>query len=75
MENNTVTPRETRAMNLLLEMREMLNDIAQSATILGATPFAAREAANALGTNLHTALLEFEIALAQVHNHNFHVPR
>lgn len=73
MENRTTTARESRAMNLLLEMREMLNDIAQSASILGATPFAGREAASALGASLHTALLEFEIALAQVHNHDFNV--
>ncbi|MBK8205249.1 MAG: hypothetical protein IPK87_00520 [Planctomycetes bacterium] len=67
--------KSARAQQLLEEIREMLNDIAQSATILGATPFAGRQAAAHLGASLHTTLLEFEIALAEVQFHNFEVPR
>jgi hypothetical protein len=61
------------ALALLDEMREMLNDIAAGATILGATPFPGGPAAKALGSNLHTALLEFEIALATIGRHEFAV--
>ncbi|MCC7508023.1 MAG: hypothetical protein IT464_01450 [Planctomycetes bacterium] len=67
--------KSARAQQLLEEIREMLNDIAQSATILGATPFPGRKAAANLGASLHTTLLEFEIALADVKLHNFEVPR
>ncbi len=67
--------KSARAQQLLEEIREMLNDIAESATILGATPFPGRQAAAQLGTELHTALLEFEIALAEARIHSFEVPR
>jgi hypothetical protein len=61
------------ALALLEEMRAMLNDIAASATILGATPFPGAPAAKELSGNLHTALLQFEIALAQIGRHEFAV--
>jgi hypothetical protein len=63
------------ALNLLDEMREMLNDIAASATILGATPFAGGPAAKLLAADLHTALLEFEIGLSAIGRHEFAVRR
>jgi hypothetical protein len=67
------TTKTTAALALLDEMRLMLNDIAASAAILGATPFAGGAAANTLAGNLHTALLEFEIALADIGRHEFAV--
>jgi hypothetical protein len=60
-------------MKLLSEMRVMVNDIARSATILGATPFAGRDAAKALAESMHAAVLEYEIALAALGEHEFDV--
>ncbi|MEZ5992074.1 MAG: hypothetical protein R3E76_06955 [Planctomycetota bacterium] len=70
---NTSTPKTETAFNLLEEMRELLNDIAASATILGATPFAGGPAAKQLSGRLHTALLEFEVELAELGRHQFEV--
>jgi hypothetical protein len=67
------TTKTTAALALMDEMRLMLNDIASSAAILGATPFPGGAAAKALAGNLHTALLEFEIALAEIGRHQFAV--
>jgi hypothetical protein len=61
------------ALGLLDEMRAMLNDIAASATILGATPFPGGPAAKELSARLHAALLEFEIGLAAIGRHEFSV--
>jgi len=63
----------TAAFGLMDEMRTMLNDIAASAAILGATPFAGGPAAKALAMHLHTVLLEFEIAMAEIGRHQFAV--
>ncbi|MCG3184558.1 MAG: hypothetical protein ICCCNLDF_02685 [Planctomycetes bacterium] len=63
------------AFKLTAEMQEMLNDIAASATILGATPFAGGPAAKKLAASLHQALLEFEIELAAIGRHEFEVKK
>ena len=70
---HTKTTKSETAYRLLEEIREMLNDIASSATILGATPFEGGPAAKKLGATLHTALLEFEIELAGQGRHEFEV--
>ncbi|MCA8912150.1 MAG: hypothetical protein KDB82_10625 [Planctomycetes bacterium] len=70
---NTKATKSETAYRLMEEMREMLNDIASSATILGATPFEGRTAAGKLGAALHTALLEFEIELAGQGRYEFEV--
>lgn len=73
---NTQPSRNVRgAAALLHEIRDLLDDIAQSSTILGATPFAGREAAHRLAGALHTALLEYEIDLAKIGLHEFDVKR
>ena len=69
----TPAARSETAFQLLEELREMLNDIAASATILGTTPFAGARAAKQLSGTLHTALLEFEIELAAIDRHEFEV--
>ncbi|MCB9895728.1 MAG: hypothetical protein H6839_14880 [Planctomycetes bacterium] len=69
---NTKSKSET-AFRLLDEMHEMLNDIAASATILGATPFNGAGPSKALAVKLHEALLEFEIGLAAIGRHSFEV--
>lgn len=61
------------AYRLMEEMRDMLNDIAASATILGGTPFDGRHACRNLSGKLHGALLEFEIELAEIGRHEFAV--
>lgn len=63
----------TAAYRLMEEMREMLNDIAASATILGGTPFDGRHACRELSAHLHRALLEFEVELADIGRHEFEV--
>lgn len=64
---NTLSPRKTEgALQLLQDIRGMLDDLAQSSTILGATPFAGRQAAKSLAVALHTALLEYEVNLAEI---------
>ena len=67
-----VTKSET-ALGLMQELRTMLNDIAASATILGATPFVGGPVAKELSASLHSALLQFEIGLAQIGRHEFAV--
>jgi hypothetical protein len=61
------------AIKVMQEMRTMLDDIARSATILGGTPFAGRDAARALARSLNVALLEYEIGLAELGGHEFDV--
>lgn len=61
------------AIRLMKEMHEMLNDITASATVLGHTPFDGVWACRGLAENLHTALLEFEIKLADLGHHSFNV--
>lgn len=61
------------AFALMDQMRDMLNDIAASASILGASPFEGRPACRNLATKLHTALLEFEIELAAIGRLEFKV--
>lgn len=73
MKRNTTSPRVEAAYRLMEEMRDMLNDIAASATILGATPFDGRHACRDLSGELHGALLEFEIKLAEIGRHEFAV--
>ena len=70
---NAPASKSDTAFRLLHELHEMLNDIAASATILGATPFEGAEPAKALGNSLHGALLEFEIELAALGRHEFEV--
>jgi hypothetical protein len=72
---NAAKGRAETAFRLLDEMHEMLNDIAASATILGGTPFDGAPAAKELSGRLHGALLEFEIALAQIGRHSFEVKK
>lgn len=67
------TTKTVAAFALLEEMRELLNDIAASATILGATPFAGAPHARELSAALHGALLEFELGLAELGRHEFQV--
>jgi hypothetical protein len=73
MRQHTKATKSETAFRLMEEMREMLNDIASSATILGATPFEGRQAAKKLSAALHTALLEFEVELAEQGRHEFEV--
>jgi hypothetical protein len=70
---DTASARSQTAFALVDEMHEMLNDIAVSATILGATPFTGAAPAKALAERLHEALLEFEIELAALGRHSFDV--
>jgi hypothetical protein len=73
-QTTTLSPRKQQgAMLLLRDIRTMLDDIAQSATILGATPFAGRQAARSLADALHSMLLEYEISLAELGLHAFDV--
>ncbi len=69
----TETPRVKAAYRLMEEMRDMLNDIAASAAILGGTPFDGRHACRELSAHLHSALLEFEVELAAIGRHEFEV--
>jgi hypothetical protein len=71
--NTAHDPKSETAFKLLAEMQEMLNDIAASAAILGATPFEGVWAAKRLAASLHQALLEFEIELAEQGRHEFQV--
>jgi len=61
------------ATRLMMEMHEMLNDIAASSAVLGQTPFEGVWACRELAANLNTALLEFEIKLAELGHHTFDV--
>lgn len=70
---NTATGKSQMAFRLLDEMHEMLDDIAASATILGATPFEGGAPSKALAVKLHEALLEFEIQLAALGRYSFEV--
>lgn len=70
---NTRSPKVEAAFRLMDEMRDMLNDIAASASILGATPFEGAPACRDLSGKLHTALLEFEIELGAIGHHTFDV--
>ncbi len=63
------------AIQVMQEVRTMLDDIARSAAILGSTPFSGRETARTLASSLHLALLEYEIGLAQLGGHEFAVKR
>ncbi|MBZ0135302.1 MAG: hypothetical protein K8I27_02875 [Planctomycetes bacterium] len=71
--HDTHSPKVTAAFRLMDEMRDMLNDIAASANILGATPFEGAPACRDLSGKLHTALLEFEIELGAIGHHTFDV--
>lgn len=70
---NTASSKSATAFRLVDEMHEMLNDIAASATILGATPFDGAAPSKTLAVRLHEALLEFEIELAALGRHSFEV--
>jgi hypothetical protein len=72
--NRHKSKRKSQAANRLMkEMHEMLSDIAASATVLGHTPFDGVWACRELAESLHTALLEFEIKLAEIGQHSFNV--
>jgi hypothetical protein len=61
------------ARESLTEIRHLINGVALSAAILGHAPFEGRRAASRLAQSLQTALLEFEIALAEDGLHSFEV--
>ena len=69
-----LSPRKAAgAMAVLADIREMLDDIARSATILGGTPFDGREVARDLAQSLNSTLLEYEMGLAELDQHRFQV--
>ncbi|MHC4839819.1 MAG: hypothetical protein ACYTDT_02520 [Planctomycetota bacterium] len=77
MSNNTTTPLTPKSLaeawRVIEDMRTMLNDIAASATILGAAPFDGAPPVRKLAHALAGALLEYEIGLAELGVHEFHV--
>lgn len=61
------------AWQVVEDMRQMLNDIAASATILGAAPFEGAKPVRALAGALGAAMLEYETSLAELGVHEFNV--
>ena len=63
--DTTPSPRVEAAYRLMEEMRDMLNDIAASATILGGTPFEGRHACIELSGKLHSRPNLFNMTWAE----------
>ncbi len=61
------------AWRVVEDMRQMLNDITASATILGTAPFDGAAPVRKLAGSMGTALLEYEIELADLGVHEFQV--
>lgn len=61
-----MTRKQLEADRILEEVRTMLNDIATSASIMGQADFVGAPVARELANNLHAALLEYEIGLAEL---------
>lgn len=61
------------AWRVVDDMRQMLNDITASATILGSAPFDGAAPVRKLACSMASALLEYEIELAELDVHEFQV--